>query len=67
MSSILVVGSQAAAIDGSYQTLVTELSSKGTVEMQMVDRIVDGGKFYFFSNIYIYFLRSFSVGYFDLC
>lgn len=44
MASILVVGSQAAAADGSYQALVTELGGKGKVEMQMVDRIVDRGE-----------------------
>lgn len=64
MSSILVVGSQAAAIDGSYQTLVTELSSKGTVEMQMVDRIVDGGKFFLVIFLFLWILLLFS--YFDL-
>lgn len=41
---ILVVGTQAAAADGSYQALITELSARGQVEMQMVDRIVDGGE-----------------------
>ncbi|KAK4705161.1 anamorsin, partial [Phenoliferia sp. Uapishka_3] len=41
-SSILVVGTQAAAADGSYQALITELTAHGKVEMQMVDRIVDG-------------------------
>lgn len=46
-STILVIGSQLAAADGTYQSLVTELSSSGLVEMQMVDRIVDGGKFDF--------------------
>lgn len=43
-ADILVVASQAAAQDGSYQALVTELSGKGKVEMQMVDRIVEGGE-----------------------
>ncbi|GAA5915729.1 hypothetical protein JCM8208_005652, partial [Rhodotorula glutinis] len=39
----LVVASQVAAQDGSYQALVQELAAKGAkVEMQMVDRIVEG-------------------------
>ncbi|GAA5932551.1 hypothetical protein JCM3775_005955 [Rhodotorula graminis] len=39
----LVVASQVAAQDGSYQALVQELAGKGAkVEMQMVDRIVEG-------------------------
>ncbi|KAL8286256.1 hypothetical protein RQP46_004744 [Phenoliferia psychrophenolica] len=41
-ASILIVGSQSAAADGSYQALITELSTRGQVEKQMVDRIVDG-------------------------
>lgn len=42
MSSLLV-GSQAAAADGSYQALAAELAASGSKpEMQMVDRIVDG-------------------------
>ncbi|GAA5992001.1 hypothetical protein JCM10908_000690 [Rhodotorula pacifica] len=41
-ADILVVASQVAAQDGSYQALVTELTGKGKVEMQMVDRIVEG-------------------------
>ncbi|POY71315.1 hypothetical protein BMF94_5627 [Rhodotorula taiwanensis] len=41
-ADILVVASQLAAQDGSYQALVTELSQKGKVEMQMVDRIMEG-------------------------
>lgn len=41
----LVVASQAAAQDGSYQALVQELAGKGAkVEMQMVDRIIEGGE-----------------------
>ena len=47
-ASILVVASQEAAQDGSYQALVSQLSIKGKVEMQMVDRIMEGGKFYLF-------------------
>jgi hypothetical protein len=43
-ADILVVASQQAAQDGSYQALVTELSGKGKVEMQMVDRVVEGGE-----------------------
>ncbi|BGP36634.1 electron carrier [Rhodotorula kratochvilovae] len=39
----LVVASQLAAQDGSYQALVQDLAGKGAqVEMQMVDRIVEG-------------------------
>ena len=42
----LVVASQLAAQDGSYQALVQDLAGKGAqVEMQMVDRIVEGGAF----------------------
>ncbi|GAA5896283.1 electron carrier DRE2 [Sporobolomyces salmoneus] len=41
-ASILVVASQEAAQDGSYQALVSQLSIKGKVEMQMVDRIMEG-------------------------
>ncbi|GAA5951598.1 hypothetical protein JCM21900_000523 [Sporobolomyces salmonicolor] len=41
-ATILVVASQQAAQDGSYQALVQDLAAKGKVEMQMVDRIVDG-------------------------
>lgn len=44
LADILVVASQIAAQDGSYQKLVTELSSKGKVEMQMVDRVMEGGE-----------------------
>lgn len=44
-ATILVVGSPSAAGDGSYQALITELSSVGTVENEMVDRIVDAGQF----------------------
>jgi len=43
-ATILVVASQEAAQDGSYQALVSQLSIKGRVEMQMVDRIVEGGE-----------------------
>lgn len=43
-ATILVVASQEAAQDGSYQALVSQLSIKGRVEMQMVDRIIEGGK-----------------------
>lgn len=41
---ILIISSPQAASDGSYQQLVTLLSSQGKVELQMIDRIVDGGK-----------------------
>ncbi|KAI5474893.1 protein of anamorsin family, partial [Pseudohyphozyma bogoriensis] len=43
-ATVLVVGTQAAAADGSYQSLITLLSDEGKVgvEKQMVDRIVDG-------------------------
>lgn len=43
-ASILVVASQQAAADGSYQSLVTELSQQGQVEMHMFDRITEGGE-----------------------
>lgn len=43
-ATILVVASQEAAQDGSYQALVSQLSIKGKVEMQMVDRIMEGGE-----------------------
>lgn len=43
-ATILVVASQEAAQDGSYQALVSQLSIKGRVEMQMVDRIIEGGE-----------------------
>lgn len=43
-ATILVVASQEAAQDGSYQALVSQLAIKGKVEMQMVDRIVEGGE-----------------------
>ncbi|BGP12646.1 hypothetical protein JCM10213_008784 [Rhodosporidiobolus nylandii] len=41
-ATILVVSSQQAAADGSYQRLVEHLAPRGKVEMQMVDRIVEG-------------------------
>ncbi|GAA5839113.1 hypothetical protein JCM3766R1_002261 [Sporobolomyces carnicolor] len=41
-ATILVVASQETAQDGSYQALVSQLAIKGKVEMQMVDRIVEG-------------------------
>lgn len=40
---VLVVSSQDAAQDGSYQALVSELAARGKVDPQMVDRIVEGG------------------------
>jgi hypothetical protein len=45
IKTVLVVGSQQAAADGSYQALVTELGDKGAVEMHMHDRITQGGEF----------------------
>jgi len=45
IKTVLVVGSQQAAADGSYQALVTELGAKGAVEMHMHDRITQGGEF----------------------
>ncbi|GAA6059614.1 hypothetical protein JCM10212_005113 [Sporobolomyces blumeae] len=41
-ATILVIASQEAAQDGSYQSLVSQLSIKGKVEMQMVDRVIEG-------------------------
>ncbi|GAA6004422.1 hypothetical protein JCM10207_000720 [Rhodosporidiobolus poonsookiae] len=41
-ASTLVVSSQQAAQDGSYQQLAQALSSRGQVELQMVDRLVEG-------------------------
>ncbi|GAA5922104.1 electron carrier DRE2 [Sporobolomyces koalae] len=41
-ATVLVVASQEAAQDGSYQALVSQLAIKGKVEMQMVDRIIEG-------------------------
>lgn len=41
--SQLLIGSQEAAQDGSFQQTVTELGGREHVEVQMVDRIVDGG------------------------
>lgn len=43
LPTTLVVSSQESAQDGSYQRLVELLSPQGKVEMQMVDRIVEGG------------------------
>merc|ERR1711939_324919 len=40
--SQLLIGSQEAAQDGSFQQTVTELGGREHVEVQMVDRIVDG-------------------------
>jgi hypothetical protein len=42
--TVLVVGSQTAAANGSYQALVTELSANGKTDMHMYDRIVEGGQ-----------------------
>ncbi|GAA5891133.1 hypothetical protein JCM6882_006435 [Rhodosporidiobolus microsporus] len=41
-AAVLVVASQEAAQDGSYQRLVEELAPRGKPELQMVDRIVEG-------------------------
>lgn len=43
-ASVLAVGSQAAAQDGSYQQLVTQLGAKGVVDTYMIDRITEGGE-----------------------
>lgn len=41
---ILVVGSLASAQDGSYQALISELTTRGQdVEKQLLDRITDNG------------------------
>lgn len=41
---ILVVGSLNSAQDGSYQSLVSELTARGQdVERQLLDRITDNG------------------------
>ncbi|KAM0793462.1 hypothetical protein ACM66B_000905 [Microbotryomycetes sp. NB124-2] len=41
-AAVLVVSTQQAAQDGSYQQLLTDLSSKGRVDAFMVDRITEG-------------------------
>lgn len=40
----VVISTQQAAADGSYQALVTELGGTQAVEMYMVDRVLEGGK-----------------------
>lgn len=41
---ILVVGSLSSAQDGSYQSLISDLVSRGRdVEKQLLDRITDNG------------------------
>jgi hypothetical protein len=40
----LVISTQQAAQDGSYQALVTELGGAQAVEMYMVDRVLEGGE-----------------------
>jgi len=41
---VLVVGSLSSAQDGSYQSLISELTSSGhDVEKQLLDRITDNG------------------------
>lgn len=43
--SILVIASQEAAQDGSYQSRVQSLSAQGQkCEMHMVDRLLEGGE-----------------------
>ena len=42
----LVIGSPSTAQDGTYPSLINELErDAGEVEKQMVDRILDGGRF----------------------
>lgn len=44
IGSTLVIGSPSTARDGQYQALITELENDaGTVEKQMLDRLVDAG------------------------
>jgi hypothetical protein len=40
---LLVIGSQATAADGSYQSVLSVLGTDGDVRAEMVDRIIDGG------------------------
>jgi len=40
----LVISTQQAAADGSYQALVTELGGAQAVEMYMLDRVLEGGE-----------------------
>ncbi len=40
----VVISTQQAAADGSYQALVTELGGTQAVEMYMVDRVLEGGE-----------------------
>jgi len=44
LQPILVVGSLSSAQDGSYQSLISELTSSGNdVEKQLLDRITGNG------------------------
>lgn len=45
LNNILVVGSLNSAQDGSYQSLISELTTRGqNVEKQLLDRITDNGE-----------------------
>lgn len=46
MAEALVIATQQAAQDGSYQSLVSQKKASGveSIELQMLDRILDGGK-----------------------
>lgn len=41
----LAIGSPSTALDGQYQSMVTDLEASRKVDRQMLDRIVDGGSF----------------------
>ena len=43
----LVVGSLTTAQDGVYQSLIQDLETSGTVERQLIDRLMDGGEYSF--------------------
>ena len=40
----LAIGSPATALDGTYQTTITDLEATRDVEKHMLDRLLDGGK-----------------------
>jgi hypothetical protein len=40
----LAIGSLSTAKDGRYQSLISQLETDRTVERQMLDRLIDGGK-----------------------
>ncbi|KAK4057585.1 electron carrier [Microbotryomycetes sp. JL221] len=42
IATVLLISSQQAAQDGSYQTLLTQLNQKGQTDTFMVDRITEG-------------------------